>query len=61
MTRIDGLLVLMVLIWGANFSVIKLAFEEVPPQPFNALRLVLSSLVFLAAIQWARRRARAIK
>lgn len=59
MTRIDGLLVLMVLIWGANFSVIKLAFEEVPPQPFNALRLVLSSLVFLAAIQWARRRARA--
>lgn len=59
MTRIDALLVLMVLIWGANFSVIKRAFEEIPPQPFNALRLIIASAVFLAAIQWARRRVRA--
>lgn len=58
MTRIDGLLVLLVLIWGANFSVIKLAFEEVPPQPFNAVRLVIASVVFLAAIEYAKRRAR---
>jgi len=57
-TRIDALLVLMVLIWGANFSVIKQAFVEIPPQPFNALRLVISSSVFLAAIYWARRRVR---
>lgn len=56
MTRIDALLVLMVLIWGSNFSVIKRAFEEVPPQPFNALRLVIASIVFLAAIAAARRR-----
>lgn len=55
MSRIDALLMLMVLIWGTNFSVIKRAFEEIPPQPFNALRLVISSLVFLAAIYWARR------
>lgn len=55
MTRVDALLVLMVLIWGANFSVMKIAFEEVPPQPFNALRLILASAVFLAAIHWARR------
>lgn len=59
MTRIDALLVLMVLIWGANFSVIKRAFEDIPPQPFNALRLVIASAVFLAVIQWARRRVRA--
>lgn len=58
MTRIDGLLVLMVLIWGANFSVIKRAFEEMPPQPFNALRMVIASVVFLAAIAIARRLAR---
>ena len=58
MSRIDALLVLMVLIWGANFSVIKRAFLEIPPQPFNALRLVVAALVFLAAIVWARRRAR---
>ena len=57
-TAIDGLLVLMVVIWGVNYSVIKRAFDEIPPQPFNALRLTLSSLVFLAAIRVARTRAR---
>lgn len=58
MTRIDALLLLMVLIWGANFSVIKRAFEEMPPQPFNALRMVIASVVFLAAIAIAKRLAR---
>lgn len=58
MTRIDALLLLMVLIWGANFSVIKRAFEEMAPQPFNALRLVIASVVFLAAIAIAKRMAR---
>jgi len=56
---IDGLLGLMVLIWGVNYSVIKRAFTQIPPQPFNALRLSLASLVFLAAIRAARRQARA--
>jgi drug/metabolite transporter (DMT)-like permease len=54
----DGLLVLMVLIWGANYSVIKRAFEEVPPQSFNAVRLAIASVVYLTAIVIARRRAR---
>jgi drug/metabolite transporter (DMT)-like permease len=47
----------MVLIWGANYSVIKRAFEEIPAQAFNAMRLVLASAVFLTAIFWIRRRA----
>lgn len=59
MRRIDALLVLMVLIWGANYSVIKHAFREIPPQPFNALRLIIASTVFLVAIRVARRRAQA--
>ena len=49
MTRIDALLVLMVLIWGPNFSVIRRAFEEIDPQPFNALRMVIASIVFAGA------------
>ncbi len=53
----DALLLLMVLIWGSNFSVIKRAFEEVPPQAFNALRLVIASTVFLVAISVAKRLA----
>lgn len=57
-TPIDLLLVLMVLIWGTNYSVIKRAFDEVPPEPFNAVRLALASCVYLAAIALARRRAR---
>ena len=47
----------MVLIWGINYSVIKHAFAEVPPQPFNALRITIASTVFLVAIRIARRRA----
>ena len=58
MTRVDALLLLMVVIWGSNFSVIKRAFEEIPPQPFNALRLVIASAVFLAAINIAQRMVR---
>jgi drug/metabolite transporter (DMT)-like permease len=52
----DALLLLMVLIWGSNYSVIKRAFEEVPPQAFNAVRITIAAIVFLAAIAWSRRR-----
>jgi drug/metabolite transporter (DMT)-like permease len=40
----------MVVIWGANFSVIKFALGEFPQVSFNALRLILASAVFLVAI-----------
>ena len=57
MSRVDGLLILMVLIWGANYSVIKRAFQEIPAQPFNAVRIILASGVFWVAIRSARRHA----
>jgi drug/metabolite transporter (DMT)-like permease len=50
LTPIDGLLLLMVFIWGANFSVVKAALRDIPPLAFNTIRLVLSSVAFLAAI-----------
>jgi drug/metabolite transporter (DMT)-like permease len=53
---LDILLVVMVLAWGANYSIMKRAFAEVPPLAFNALRMTLASAVFLAAIWVARRR-----
>jgi drug/metabolite transporter (DMT)-like permease len=56
---LDLLLLLMVIIWGSNFSVIKLALREVPEPTFNALRLMLASSVFLVAIAVVRARARA--
>jgi drug/metabolite transporter (DMT)-like permease len=51
-------LILMVGIWGANFSVLKFAFQEMPPQPFNALRMALAALVFALAISHIFRRAK---
>jgi drug/metabolite transporter (DMT)-like permease len=50
LTPSDALLLLMVLIWGANYSVIKSAIDQMPPQAFNALRMSVSSGLFLAAL-----------
>jgi drug/metabolite transporter (DMT)-like permease len=59
---IDALLILTTLIWGSNFTIVKTALVEMPALSFNAVRLVIASGVFLAAIAAARRaveRARA--
>lgn len=47
---IDGLMLLVVLIWGSNFAIIKLALAELPPLGFNALRLVLASGLLLSLL-----------
>ena len=56
---LDLLLLLMILIWGSNFSVVKYALRDFPEISFNALRLIIASAVFLAAIAVVRARARA--
>ncbi|TAK11348.1 MAG: DMT family transporter [Acidobacteria bacterium] len=55
---VDAILVVMVLIWGVNYSVIKRAFAEIHPQPYNAIRMVIATAVFLAAMRWAARAAK---
>jgi drug/metabolite transporter (DMT)-like permease len=49
----------MIVIWGSNFSVIKVALRDFPEISFNAMRLVLASAVFLAVIAVATRRGEA--
>ncbi|MEE2609941.1 MAG: DMT family transporter [Acidobacteriota bacterium] len=49
-SRIEWLLLLLTLIWGSNFSVIKTALEEFPPLPFNALRMALASAIFFGLL-----------
>jgi drug/metabolite transporter (DMT)-like permease len=44
----------MTIIWGTNFSVIKSAVRELDPQAFNAVRMVVASLAFLAVMAAAR-------
>ena len=48
--RVDAALVLMVLIWGVNYSLMKRTFAEIPPQPFNALRMAIAAVLFLATL-----------
>jgi drug/metabolite transporter (DMT)-like permease len=55
---LDALLLLMILIWGSNFSVVKYALRDFPEISFNALRLIIASLVFVGAIVLVRARAR---
>ena len=50
----DLLLLLMVLIWGSNFSIVKVALRDFPEIAFNAMRMLVGSLVFLATIRLAR-------
>ncbi|MBY0497191.1 MAG: DMT family transporter [Cyanobacteria bacterium] len=62
MTALDFLLLLMILIWGSNFSIVKVALRDFPEGPFNAMRLVTAMTVYLAVIfgTSARERLRAL-
>ena len=48
LTPLDGLLLLLVLIWGSNFSIVKTAIQEIPAFGFNALRIVTACVVLLS-------------
>ncbi len=43
----DLLLLLMAVIWGANFSVVKYGTTVLPPLAFNAVRITLAAVVLL--------------
>lgn len=47
---IDVLVVLATLVWGANYAIVKTALRELPELSFNALRLGIASVLFLAAL-----------
>lgn len=49
--RAYGGLLLMVVIWGANFSVAKVALATVPPLAFNALRFPFAALAVLVLLR----------
>jgi drug/metabolite transporter (DMT)-like permease len=53
---IDLLLLLMTVIWGTNYAIIKHAFHEMDPQAFNAIRMVVASSVFAVMMLIVRRR-----
>lgn len=55
LARIDALLLLMTLIWGTNYAIVKHAFRFIDPQAFNAVRMMISSTVFLTIMAAIRR------
>ena len=54
-SRLDALLLLMTVIWGTNYALVKSAFQELDPQAFNALRLIEASAVMAATSLIVRR------
>ena len=50
MPILDALLLLMTIIWGTNYAVIKSAFRQLDPQAFNGLRMAVASAAFLAVL-----------
>lgn len=51
---LDVLLLLMTIIWGTNYAIVKAAFSQMNPQAFNALRLLGGSAMMLAMMSAVR-------
>ena len=47
----DSGLVLLAVIWGVNFSVLKVVLEEIDPLALNALRFPLASLALALVVR----------
>jgi len=58
---LDLLLVLIVVAWGANLSVIKVALREFPVHAFNALRMVVAGAAFAVMLWRMRPEARRVE
>ncbi len=49
---LDALLLLLTVIWGANFTVVKVAVRDIPEIAFNALRLSIAAVAYLVMLWW---------
>lgn len=45
-------LLLVVVLWGVNFTFIKLGISDIPPFAFAGIRFTLAGLVLLALLRW---------
>ncbi len=52
LTAIDLTMLLVVVIWGANFSIVKSALTEIPPLAFATLRFATASVILLVFMLW---------
>jgi drug/metabolite transporter (DMT)-like permease len=54
--RTDLLMLMTVVLWAVNLSVIKIGLRELSPHSFNAIRLSMASLVYLVIFMLGRRK-----
>ncbi len=54
----DLLLISMTFVWGANFSILKIAFHTLSPLAFNVLRFLIATLLFIGILFWQRQPVR---
>ncbi|MGD1008743.1 MAG: DMT family transporter [Candidatus Aminicenantales bacterium] len=52
--KTDLLMLMTVLFWAVNLSVIKIGLRELTPHAFNAIRLTIASLVYLGLLAFGR-------
>lgn len=50
-SRTDLTMILVVLIWGANFSITKVSLQQIPPLAFAGMRFVLASALLWAVLR----------
>lgn len=50
----DVLMLLTVVVWGMNFSVIKISLREFSPHGFNGIRLAAAALILLLVLKLSR-------
>jgi drug/metabolite transporter (DMT)-like permease len=49
--RTDAAMVFLVCVWGVNFPIIKVAFEELPPFLFNGLRFAVAAALLVVVLR----------
>jgi drug/metabolite transporter (DMT)-like permease len=54
MGRTDLLIILVIILWAVNLSVIKIGLRSLTPHGFNAVRLGLASILYLGALAMSR-------
>jgi drug/metabolite transporter (DMT)-like permease len=47
----DVLMLGIIVVWGLNFSLIKIALREMSPEGFNGLRLVFTAVCFVIILK----------
>jgi drug/metabolite transporter (DMT)-like permease len=54
----EGMMLLVVTIWAVNLSLVKIALAEIPPMPYNGIRLLVASAVLLAWLLFTEKNLR---